>query len=193
MNLDHLKVFLCILEKGSLAAAGRELGLSTTTMSERLGALEERYGVTLLHRTTRALCVTEEGRILAEGARHLLAEAQDLESQLLSGAQTLSGLIRVSAAFDLGRSTVEPVMTAFLAAHPQITIDLVLSDGYVNLLDEGIDMAVRFGNLADSSLLARTVGHSQRIFCASPAYRNAEGPRRFSRSQLLTHALWGRA
>lgn len=170
MNLDNLILFLCIVEKGSLVAAGRELNLSATTVSERLVALESHYGVTLLNRTTRALSLTEEGRTLVEGSRHLLTEAQDLKNRLVYGANTLSGSIRVSATFDIGRSTIEPLITKFLEDNPKITIELLLADGFVNIVDEGIDIAVRFGNLANSTLRARNLGRYQRVVCASPDY-----------------------
>jgi DNA-binding transcriptional LysR family regulator len=175
MNLDHLDLFLNIVEKGSLAAAGRELGLSAATVSERLAALEKHYGVTLLHRTTRALSLTEEGRSLVDGARQVLSAANELENRIRLGADTLSGLIRISAPFDLGRSTVKPVIDEFLAQHPQISVELMLSDRYVNIVDEGIDLALRLGSLADSTLRARALGKNQRIVCAAPAYLERHG------------------
>jgi DNA-binding transcriptional LysR family regulator len=175
MNLDHLDLFLNIVEKGSLAAAGRELGLSAATVSERLAALEKHYGVTLLHRTTRALSLTEEGRSLVDGARQVLSAANELENRIRLGADTLSGLIRISAPFDLGRSTVKPVIDEFLAQHPQISVELMLSDSYVNIVDEGIDLALRLGSLADSTLRARALGKNQRIVCAAPAYLERHG------------------
>ncbi len=170
MQLNNLGLFLQIVEKGSLAAAGREMGLSATTVSERLMALESHYGVTLLNRTTRAISLTEEGRTLLEGARQVLSAAEELDSRVRLGAKTLSGLIRISAPMDLGRTRVRPVVDDFLNANPNISIELLLSDGYVNIIDEGIDVAVRLGNLADSSLRAKSLGQNQRIVCASPDY-----------------------
>ncbi len=170
MNLNNLSLFLHIVEKGSLAAAGRELGLSPTTVTERLAALEAHYGVTLLNRTTRAISLTEEGRTLVDGARHLLSETEELDARIRLGAQTLSGPIRVSAPIDLGRSTVNPVIDAFLADNPEISIELLLADGYVNIVDEGIDIALRLGSLVDSTLRARSLGQNQRVVCASPKY-----------------------
>ena len=108
MNLEHLDLFLTIVEKGSMAAAGRELGLSATTVSERLAALESHYGVTLLNRTTRTLGLTDEGRTLFDGARGVLEEARDLESRVRSGAETLSGRIRIGAPLDLDLRTLLP-------------------------------------------------------------------------------------
>ncbi len=170
MNLTQLTLFQQIVEKGSLAAAGRELGLSPTTVSERLAALEAHYSVTLLNRTTRAISLTEEGRTLFEGARQVLSEAEELDYRVRLGANTLSGPIRVSAPLGLGRSIIEPVINEFLDDNPQTQVELLLSDGYVNIVNEGIDIAVRFGDLADSTLRARVLGDNHRVVCASPDY-----------------------
>ena len=186
MRLDHLNLFLTIVEKGSMAAAGRELGLSATTVSERLAALEAHYGVALLNRTTRTTGLTDAGRTLFDGARVVLEEAEDLESRILRGAEALSGRIRIGAPLDLGRSMVAPVIDAFLRKHPAIAVELLLSDGYLNVIDEGIDIAVRFGNLADSTLRVRKLGEHERLVCAAPAYIKKHGAPR-SPTDLETH------
>ena len=142
MLLDNIALFLQIVEKGSLVAAGREAGLSPTTVSERLAALESHFGVVLLNRTTRALNLTEEGRTLVEGAKQVLGEVQDLESRIRLGAETLSGTIRVSAPSDLGRTLVSAEVHRFLAEHPAISIELLLSDGYVDVVGQGFDIAL---------------------------------------------------
>lgn len=175
MDLSQLALFLTIVEKGSMAAAARELGVSAATVSERLAALEAHYGVTLLNRTTRSLALTEEGRTLFDGARSVLEEAEDLESRVKGGAEALSGRIRIAAPFDLGRSTVAPIVDDFLAEHPMLSVELLLSDGYVNVIDEGIDLAVRFGSLADSTLRARKLGEHRHVVCAAPAYVEEHG------------------
>jgi DNA-binding transcriptional LysR family regulator len=175
MLLDNLALFLRIVEKGGLAAAGREVGLSPATVSERLTALERHYGAALLTRTTRAISLTDEGRTLVDGARRLLAEADELESRVRLGVQTLSGPVRLSAPADLGRERVVPVVDAFLADHPGVTVDLHLGDGYVDLVGQGLDFAIRRGTLADSSLRSRSLGRARRVVCASPAYLAAHG------------------
>ncbi len=175
MQLDNLALFLQIVEKGGLAAGGREVGLSPTTVSERLAALEAHFGVTLLNRTTRAISLTEEGRLLMDGAKRILAETEELDSRIRFGAQTLSGLIRISAPIDLGHTMIVPVVDAFLTAHPTVAVELVLSDSYINIVDEGIDIAIRFGNLADSSLRVRSLGEHRRVVCASPSYVQVHG------------------
>src|SRR3982075_3468634 len=175
MILDNLALFLRIVEKGGLAPAGRELGLSPASVSERLVALEKYYGAALLHRTTRAISLTDEGRLLVQGARRLLAEADELEALIRLGVNKISGPIRLSAPIDLGRSYVVPVLDAFLAKHPEVTVDLNLTDGYVDLVGQGQDFAIRYGELIDSTLRVKRLAENRRIVCASPAYLKTRG------------------
>jgi DNA-binding transcriptional LysR family regulator len=175
MILDNLALFLRIVEKGGLAVAGRELGLSAASVSERLVALEKYYGAALLHRTTRAISLTDEGRLLVEGARRLLAEADELETLIRLGVEKISGPIRLSAPIDLGRTYLVPVLDAFLAEHPDVSIDLNLTDGYVDLVAQGQDLAIRYGELADSTLRVKRLGNNRRVVCASPAYLRDKG------------------
>jgi DNA-binding transcriptional LysR family regulator len=175
MTLGNLALFLRIVEKGSLAAAGRELGFSAASVSERLVALEKYYGAALLNRTTRAISLTDEGRLLVQGARRLLAEADELEALIRLGVEKISGPIRLSAPIDLGRSTLVPILDAFLAEHPEVTIDLNLTDGYVDLVGQGQDFAIRYGELADSTLRVKRLVENRRIVCAAPAYLATRG------------------
>src|SRR6266567_4753136 len=175
MILDNLVLFLRIVEKGGLAPAGRELGLSPASVSERLAALERYYGAALLHRTTRAVSLTDEGRLLVQGARRLLAEADDLEALIRLGVNKISGPIRLSAPIDLGRSHVVPMLDAFLAENPEVSIDLNLTDGYVDLVGQGQDLAIRYGELADSTLRVKRLANNRRVVCASPAYLRDQG------------------
>ena len=175
MLLNNIALFLQIVEKGSLTAAGREAGLSSTTVSERLVALEAHFGVVLLNRTTRAISLTEEGRTLVEGAKRVLGEVEDLETRIRLGAETLSGLIRISAPSDIGRTVVSAEINRFLANHPSITVELLLSDGYVDIVGEGFDIALRFGQITDSSLRVRNLGRPRRLVCAAPVYLEKHG------------------
>jgi len=175
MLLDNISLFLLIVEKGSLAAAGRETGLSPTTVSERLAALEAHYGATLLNRTTRSISLTEEGRMLVEGAKPVLEEVSDLESRIRHGAATLSGQIRLSAPLDLGRTVVSEAISSFQDRHSGISIDLMLSDGYVDIVGLGLDLAVRFGSIGDSTLRVRSLPAKRRVVCAAPAYLERHG------------------
>jgi DNA-binding transcriptional LysR family regulator len=173
--LNNIALFLQIVEKGSLTAAGRAAGLSPTTVSERLSALETHFGVVLLNRTTRAISLTDEGRTLLEGAKGVLAEVDDLESRIRLGAQSLSGPIRISTPSDIGRTLVSAEIGRFLAAHPAITVELSLSDGYVDVVGQGFDIALRFGAVMDSSLRVRTLKPRRRVVCAAPAYLERHG------------------
>jgi DNA-binding transcriptional LysR family regulator len=175
MLLNNIALFLQIVEKGSLAAAGREAGLSPTTVSERLAALEAHFGVVLLNRTTRAISLTEEGRTLVEGAKRVLGEVEDLETRIRVGAQTLSGPIRISAPSDIGRTVVADEINRFLAEHPAISVELLLSDGYVDIVGQGFDIALRFGPVIDSSLRVRSLGQKRRVVCAAPSYLENHG------------------
>jgi DNA-binding transcriptional LysR family regulator len=175
MLLNNLALFLRIVEKGGLAAAGRELGLSAASVSERLAALEKHYGAALLHRTTRAISLTDEGRLLVQGARRLLADADELETLIRLGVEKISGPIRLSAPVDLGRSTLVAILDAFVAEHPEVTIDLNLTDGYVDLVGQGQDLAIRYGELVDSTLCVKRLGNNRRVVCASPAYLSDKG------------------
>ena len=176
MNLiDGLDLFVRIVERGGLAAAGRDLGLSPAVVTERLAALEAHFGARLLNRTTRALSLTDEGRLLLEGARQLVNDAQDMQARIRLGVQRLSGSIRMSAPQDLGRHRLAPALDAFMAEHPDISVELHLSDGYVDLAAQGIDLALRFGQLKDSSLHAVRLGRNRRLVCAAPAYLEQHG------------------
>lgn len=175
MLIDHIRLFLKIAEKGSMVAAGREMGLSATTVSERLAALETHYGVVLFNRTTRSLSLTDEGRTLIEGAKVVLAEVDDLDTRIRHGAEAISGPIRISAPVDLGRSIVSEVIARFTKKHPAVSIELSLSDGYVDIVGEGFDLALRFGAVVDSTLRARSLGEYRRVVCAAPSYLEARG------------------
>jgi len=175
MILDNLALFLRIVEKGGMAAGGREMGLSPATVSERLAALEAHYGARLLNRTTRSISLTEEGRELVAGAQRLLAESEELEARIRLGVERIAGPIRLSAPSDLGRNRLARIIDGFLAEHPEVSVDLHLGDGYVDVAAMGLDMALRYGDLADSSLMVKRLADSARILCAAPAYLQRAG------------------
>jgi DNA-binding transcriptional LysR family regulator len=168
--LNSLGLFVRIAERGSLAAAGRDLSLSPAVVTDRLAALESHYGAKLLNRTTRSLSLTDEGRQLFEAARQLVSDANDIEARIRLGVEQLSGQIRLSAPTDLGRQLIAPVIDAFMQKNPNVSVEAVLSDGYADLVAQGIDLAVRFGELKDSSLHAVKLGTDRRIVCAAPSY-----------------------
>jgi len=173
--IKNLAFFTRVVEKGGVAAAGREFGMSSATASDRLAALEAHYGVVLINRTTRTVNLTEEGRILVERARHLVADAQDIEVRLRNGIDQISGLIRVSATIDFGSQHLSPLIDEFIEAHPDIRIELLLTDKHVDLYENGIDLALRFGALQGSALMMRKLGENQRAIVASPSYLKAHG------------------
>ena len=175
MLVHNMRLFLTIVEKGSLVAAARETGLSSTTVSERLASLEQYFGVVLINRTTRSISLTEEGRTLVEGAKQVLAELEELESRIRHGAQTLSGPIRISVPIDLGRGVVSQVMANFARENPDVSLELSLSDGFTDIVGQGFDLAVRFGQVLDSSLRIRQLGSFRRIVCAAPTYLERHG------------------
>jgi DNA-binding transcriptional LysR family regulator len=172
-RLDELHVFIGILDAGSMAAAARKLGRSPAAVTRILGVLETRAGVRLFERSTRRLTPTEAGLRLADGARRLLA---DYDAALQPpGATAPRGLLRVTAPTVFGRRHVAPVVTRFLARHPDVQVDLLLSDRNVDLIEDGIDAAVRIGPLAHMSLVARRLGEVRRVTVASPDYLERRG------------------
>ena len=175
MLLDNLSLFLRIVEKGGLAAGGREMGLSPATVSERLAALEAHFGARLLNRTTRSISLTEEGRELVSGAQRLLAETEELEARIRLGVEHIAGPIRLSAPSDLGRNRLARIIDRFVEDNPETTVDLHLSDGFVDVAAMGLDLAIRYGDLADSSLIVRRLATSSRIVCAAPGYLERNG------------------
>jgi len=167
-RLDELTALVAILEAGSLAAAGRKLRRSPPAMTRLLASLEERVGARLIERTSRRLTATEAGRRLAEQARQVLAGYGDAVRETAPGE--VRGVLRITAPMVFGRRHVTPVVTSFLGAYPQMRAELVLNDRSLDLIEEGLDLAVRIGRLADSSLVARRVGEVRRLLVASPAY-----------------------
>ncbi len=174
-RLDNLAFFIRIVEKRGVASAGRDFGLSAATASDRLAGLEAYYGAALLNRTTRSISLTDAGRLVLERARTLVAEADDLEAQVKLGIDQLSGVIRLSVPIDLGENRIVPLIDEFMDLHPEVAVELVLSDGYVDIVGQGLDLAIRFGALKDSSLMVKKLGDNRRVICAAPSYLIAQG------------------
>lgn len=172
-RLDELAVFVAVLEAGGLAAAARKLRRSPPAVTRTLNALEIRVGVRLVERTTRKVAPTEAGRRLADEARGVLAAYEEAVRREEGGP--LQGTLTVTAPVVFGRRHMTPVVMAFLDAHPQVSVELVLNDRNVDLIDTGVDVALRIGALADSSLVARKVGEVRRVLVASPDYLARRG------------------
>ncbi len=172
-RLDELTILVAVLDTGSLAAAGRRLRRSAPAVTRTLAALEERVGARLVERTTRRLAPTEAGRRLAEQARVVLAGYGDAVRD--ASDAPLRGSVRITAPVVFGRLHVTPLVTAFLDAHPAVRVELVLADRNLDLIEGGLDVAVRIGRLADSSLVAQRVGEVRRVLVASPDYLSERG------------------
>ncbi len=169
-SIADLDVFARIVTAGSMSAAGRELGLSPAVISKRIRRLEERLGTRLLQRTTRQIALTEAGQGFYERVVAILASAEEAEAWVSRRSTAARGLLRVSAPTSFGRLHIAPHLTGFLDAHPELTVDLVLSDAFVDIVGEGFDVAVRIADLQDSSLVARRLAANHRVLCAAPSY-----------------------
>ncbi|MET0248327.1 MAG: LysR substrate-binding domain-containing protein [Sphingobium sp.] len=185
-RISDMQFFTAVIDAGGIGAGGRRLGLSPASASERLAGLEARSGARLLVRTTRSLTLTDEGQLFLEAARGILAEIADLDARLRDGANRISGRIRVETPVDLGRNRIAPILDMFMAAHPDVSVELILGDGFSDLVREGIDFALRFGALADTSLVTRRIGPNRRLPCASPSYIARHGTPRVP-AELAEH------
>jgi DNA-binding transcriptional LysR family regulator len=172
-RLDELALLVAIIDEGSMVSAARRLRRSPPAITRALAALEDRIGVPLVARTTRRLAPTEEGLRTAARARALLTEYEALTSNV--AAVPVQGLLRVTAPVQFGRLHVAPLVTSFLDAYPGVRVDLILNDRDLDLIEEGLDLAVRIGELDDSTLLVRRVGEVRRVLVASPGYLAARG------------------
>jgi len=167
-RLDELAVFIAVVDEGSLAAAARRLRRSPPAVTRALAMLEDRLGTRLVERTTRRSRPTEAGRRLADHARQVLAGYGEAVREVV--AAPVRGVLRVTAPLVFGRRHVTPVVASFLDANPGVRVELVLNDRNLSLIDDELDVAVRIGHLADSSLVARKVGEVRRVMVASPSY-----------------------
>jgi DNA-binding transcriptional LysR family regulator len=167
-RLDELAVFVAIVEAGSLIGASKRLRKSAPAVTRALSALEDRMGLRLVERTTRRLAPTEAGNALAERARTLLTNY----GEVLAGApqSPVRGVLRITAPVQFGRRHVAPIVSTFLNEYPDVRVELSLNDRNLDLIEEGLDLAVRIGQLSDSSLVVRHVGDVRRVLVASPAY-----------------------
>ena len=172
-KLDELAVFVAVVQQGSLAAAARSLRRSPAAITRALAALEARFATSLIERTTRRLSPTPAGVALYERAKGLL---DDYQKALVAATYTqLNGQLRLTAPVQFGRKHIAPLVLTFLERYPDIQIELLLNDGYQDLIEQGLDIAVRIGQLRDSSLVATEVGSVQRILVASPGYLTKAG------------------
>ena len=174
-RIDAMQAFVAVADLQGFAPAARKLRLSPSAVTRLIAALEERLGARLLQRTTRSVALTDAGRRYLERARRILADVEEAELAAEGERTRPSGRLVVSAPAGFGRLHVSPVMAAYLQRHGDVSAELRLEDRIVNLVEDGVDLAVRIGILADSSLVARHVGEMRRIVVASPAYLKRHG------------------
>jgi DNA-binding transcriptional LysR family regulator len=186
-RLGAMRLFAAVAYAGSLSAAGRRLGMPLTTVSRKLAALEEELGARLVTRSTRRLTFTEQGRQYLEACRRIIEEVDAAEAQLSGTQGEPQGELAITAPVVFGRLHVLPVVSDFLRRYPRIDARMLLLDRPVDLIEEGLDIAVRIGMLPDSTLIAMRVGAVRQIVCASPSYLAEHGePKR--RDDLGDHA-----
>jgi DNA-binding transcriptional LysR family regulator len=196
-KLRAMEVFVRIAEHGSLTAAARELGGSLSAVVRTLAAYEAQLGVRLFHRTTRRVALTDEGRQHLDRCRHLLAELEEAESALKSGAAAPVGHLQITAPVLFGQMYVAPAVTRFVRKHPGLSCTTLLLDRVVNLLEEGLDVGIRIGELEDSSLVAQNLGHIRRVVVAAPSFLRRNGtplhPRELKLHNCIRSVVPGRS
>ncbi|MCE4556483.1 LysR family transcriptional regulator [Roseateles cellulosilyticus] len=187
-RLQAMEVFVAVVDHGGFAAAARRLDLSAPVVTRAVAELEARLGVQLLTRTTRQVRVTEAGARYAEDCRRILADVGDSEAATSGSREQIQGRLGVTAPVLFGHLHVAPIVADFLRRYPEVDAHCVFADRIVNLVDEGLDVAVRIGELPDSALKAVSVGRVRRLLVATPAYLAEHGlPRR--PEDLADHAL----
>lgn len=174
-RLDALKVFCSVVDTGGFRRAADRLGISTSSVTNQVAALEARFRVKLLSRTTRSMSVTAEGRQCYENAMRLLADMNELEDALRHSTTAPSGLLRVDMPGIFGTQIVSPALPRFLRNYPEVTVRMSANDRLVDMVDEGIDVLVRIGNLRDSRLVAQTLAGTHHVCCAAPDYLARRG------------------
>jgi DNA-binding transcriptional LysR family regulator len=174
-RIDAMQAFVAVADLKGFAPAARKLGLAPSGVTRLIAALEERLGARLLQRTTRSVTLTDVGARYLERVRRILADVEEAEGSAQDQRARPSGRLVVSAPIGFGRLHVSPVMSAYLKHNPEVSGELRLSDRVINLVEDGVDLAVRIGHLPDSSLVARHVGEMRRIVVASKAYLSQRG------------------
>lgn len=169
-SLYEMLVFSKVVTAGSLSAAGRDLGVSTAVVSRRLAALEARLGVRLVNRTTRRLALTDEGASYHDACTRILGEIEAADAAAAARRVVPQGVLKAALPASFGHLHVAPLVPQFAERYPQVKLALSLSDRTVNVIEEGFDLAIRIGELEDSSLAARKLAPNRRVVCASPDY-----------------------
>lgn len=194
-RLAAMETFVYVVETGSFSAAARRLNVGQPAVSKSIAQLESRLAVRLLLRSTRGLTPTEAGLAFFERAKRAIEEANEADNAARGAASGLAGNLRICAAVTFGRLHIVPHLEPFLAQNPQLNIDLMLDDRNVNLVEEGVDVALRLGTLSDSGLTARKIAECRRVVLGTPAYfeKHAEPacPADLGRHQAIVYSLGG--
>ena len=189
-RLKQIETLVSVAAKGSLTAAARAEGVAPAVIGRRIDALEERLGVKLLLRTTRRITLTHEGSAFLEDGQRLLADLANAEASVSAGGVKASGHLRITAPAGFGRRHVAPLVPKFIAQHPEVSVSLNLSDRVIDIVNEGVDCAVRVGDLSDSSLVSVRLADNRRLCVAAPAYLQRAGvpqtPADLARHECLT-------
>jgi DNA-binding transcriptional LysR family regulator len=192
-RFEEMRVFAAVVDAGSFVGAADALQRSKASVSRHVAELEARLGVRLLHRTTRRLSLTDEGEVFHARCATLLAGLDEAEAEISSRSGEAIGLLRVNVPVSYGLLRLAPLWAGFLAAHPKVRLDVTLSDRVVDLVEEGYDLAVRIGRLADSSLVSRRLGSTALVLCASPGYLVRHGapghPSELAAHQVVAYSL----
>lgn len=184
----EMRTFNTVVETGSFVGAADTLGFSKAAVSRYVGDLEARLGVGLLHRTTRRLSLTEEGEVFYARSKDLLAGLEEAESELNSRSVAARGLLRVNAPVTFGIRNLAPLWGAFRELHPQVDLDVTLSDRVVDLIEEGYDLTIRIATLPSSTLISKKLASTRMTLCASPQYLAKHGVPRHPHD-LASHAV----
>lgn len=174
-DLRRMVIFSHVVEAKSFSTAARRLGIAKSAVSRHISLLEKSVGVRLLNRTTRSLSLTEIGEIYYQSCARIVAEAEDATRRITHLQDQLSGTLRVASPIILGNRFIAPLLVDFMRLHPSLNVELLLEDQVVDMVDSGIDVGIRVGWLKDSGLVARKIGESPRLLCASPDYIERRG------------------
>jgi len=174
-KFQEMRVFSAVVDAGSFVAAAAALPASKAAVSRYVSELEQRLGVRLLHRTTRRLSLTEEGEVFHARCREILSSIEASEAEISTRTGSASGLLKISVPLSFGVKHLAGLWAAFMTAHPQVSLDVNLSDRAVDLVDEGFDLAIRIARLPDSSLISRKIASTRLVLCASPRYLRRRG------------------
>jgi DNA-binding transcriptional LysR family regulator len=185
-KFQEMRVFVTVVTAGSFVGAANDLAISRTATSRYVADLEERLGIRLLQRTTRKLSLTEEGSVFYARCKELLSEIDEAEAEVTSRKGTAKGQLKISAPLSFGLLHLGHLWPEFMAKHAAVTLDVVLTDRTVDLIEEGFDLAIRIARLPSSSFISRTLGSTRMVLCASPRYIKRRGSPR-KPSDLALH------